>query len=173
VPLHPGRLRVEDVEKIDLIGEQNQKIYIELSHRKLATLGITPRQIFEDIARQNALMPSGKIDTDSDRIYVRVDGAFDAVQSINEVPIHSNGKILRLGDIAEVHRGYQDPPDFVVRYNGKPSVALGIVMRQVDVVIALSLARPRSAWEVSGHGGVDHEATTEVKKRIGLQVQRG
>ncbi len=136
-------LAVADVEKIDLIGEQSEKVFVEFSHRKLATLGISPRQIFENISQQNALTPSGKIDTENDRIYLRVDGAFDAVQSINSVPIQANGKTLRIGDHAEVRRGYQDPPDFAVRYNGKPSVALGVVMSKGGNVVALgeSLAK--------------------------------
>ncbi len=133
-------LSISDVEKIDLIGEQSEKVYVEFSHRKLATLGINPRQIFDSISKQNVLMPSGKIDTVADRIYLRVDGAFDAVQSINSVPVEANGKVLRLGDIAEVHRGYQDPPEFVVRYNGKPTVALGVTMTKGGNVLALGKA---------------------------------
>ena len=130
-------LHVADVEKVDLIGEQDPKVFIEFSHRKLATLGISPRQIFDNITRQNAITPSGKIDTASDRIYLRVDGAFDAVESICNVPIEAAGKILKLGDIAEVRRGYQDPPDFNVRYNGKPSVVMGVVMVKGGNVVAL------------------------------------
>lgn len=130
-------LRVVDIEKVDLIGEQDPKIFIEFSHRKLATLGISPRQIFDNITRQNALTPAGKIDTSSERIYLRVDGSFDAIQSITNVPIEASGKILKLGDIAEIRRGYQDPPDFNVRYNGRPSVVMGVVMVKGGNVVAM------------------------------------
>jgi multidrug efflux pump len=121
-------LRVADVEKVDLIGEQDQKIFIEFSHRKLATLGISPQQIFETVARQNSVTPSGRIDTSDDRVYVRVDGAFDAMEAISEVPIQADGKVFRLGDIATIRRGYEDPPSFNVRYNRQPAVAIGVVM---------------------------------------------
>ncbi|MFO1065550.1 MAG: efflux RND transporter permease subunit [Pirellulales bacterium] len=130
-------LRTPDVEKVDIIGDQAQKVFVEISHAKLATLGISPQQIFDSVNRQNNLAPAGRIDTDSDRIFIRVDGAFDAVQSIADVPVSSNGRLLRLGDIAEVKRGYKDPPDFTVAYNGRPAFALGVVMRKGGNVLAL------------------------------------
>lgn len=130
-------LRIKDVEKIDIVGDLAEKVYVEISHRKLTTLGISPQQIFQSVERQNAIAPAGKIETANDRVYVRVDGAFDAVESILNVPVESNGRILKLGDFAEVKRGYEDPPDMTVRYNGKPAVALGIVMAKGGNVLAL------------------------------------
>lgn len=136
-------VRVADVEKVDIIGDQPQKIYVEISHAKLATLGISPQQIFDSVTRQNAVTPSGRIDTDNDRVFIRVDGAFDAAEAIADVPIASGGRLLRLGDVAEIRRGYQDPPGFTVRYNGKPALALGIVMRKGGNVIELGKALKR------------------------------
>ena len=130
-------LRIGDVEKIDIIGEQPEKVFIELSHNKLATLGISPQKIFDSVTTQNAIVPAGKIETDRDRVFVRVDGEFDAVQSISNVPISGENRTLKLGDIAEIKRGYEDPSEFTVRFDGKQSVALGVVMRKGGNVLAL------------------------------------
>ena len=108
-------LRVPDVNKVDIIGEQPQRIYIEFSHAKLATLGITPQQIFDSVARQNAVASGGSVDTSADRINLRVTGAFSGVEAIAAVPVQADGRMFRLGDIATVKRGYEDPPSFIVR----------------------------------------------------------
>src|SRR5436309_7569590 len=105
-------LRVPDVNKVDIIGERPQKIFIELSHAKLATLGVTPQQIFDSVARQNAVVSGGSIDTAADRINLRVTGAFSGIDAIAAVPVQVDGRIFRLGDIATVKRGYEDPPSF-------------------------------------------------------------
>src|SRR5580704_17869531 len=115
-------LRVPDVNKVDIIGERPEKIFIEFSHAKLATLGITPQQIFDGVARQNAVVSGGSIDTSADRINLRVTGAFSGVDAIAAVPVQAGGSIFRLGDIATVKRGYQDPPSFIVREGGKPAL---------------------------------------------------
>jgi multidrug efflux pump len=141
-------VRLPDVEKVDLIGEQDQKIFIEFSHKKLATLGISPQQIFDSVGRQNSVTPSGMIDTATDRVFVRVDGAFDAVQTISEVPIQGNGRVFKLGDIAEVKRGYEDPPVYTVRFQGKPAIALGVVMNKGGNVIQLGTSLDQAMEEM-------------------------
>src|SRR5438874_9164169 len=118
-------LRVPNVNKADIIGEQPKKIFIELSHAKLATLGITPQQIFDNVARQNAVTSGGSVDTSADRINLRVTGAFSGVDAIAAVPVQVDGRNFRLGDIASIKRGYQDPPSFIVREGGKPALGLG------------------------------------------------
>jgi multidrug efflux pump subunit AcrB len=130
-------LRVPDVNKVDLIGEQSEKIYIEFSHAKLATLGITPRQIFDSVARQNSVVPGGSIETSADRINLRVTGAFSGVDAIAAVPIEADGRTFRLGDIATVTRGYEDPARFLVRTGGKPSIGLGVSMQAGANIITL------------------------------------
>src|SRR5262245_23883674 len=130
-------LRVPDVNKVDILGEQPQKIFIEFSHAKLATLGITPRQIFGSVAKQNAVVSGGSIDTRADRVNVRVTGAFTGVEAIAAVPVQANGRVFRLGDVATVKRGYQDPPGFVVREGGKPALGLGVSMQDGANIIAL------------------------------------
>jgi len=130
-------LRIGDVEKVDIIGEQAERIYIEFSHSKLSTLGVTPQQIFDSVQRQNVLMRSGSIDTKTDRIHVRVSRDFNGIEEIKAVPVQANGRVFRLSDIAEVKRGYEDPPLYLVRFNGKPAVALGVVMSKGGNVVKL------------------------------------
>src|SRR3954468_6920305 len=130
-------LRVFNVNKVDIIGEQPEKIFIELSHTKLATLGITPQQIFDNVARQNAVTSGGSVDTSADRINLRVTGAFSGADAIAAVPVQVDGRIFRLGDIATVKRGYQDPATFVVREGGKPALGLGVSMQDGANILTL------------------------------------
>jgi multidrug efflux pump len=130
-------LRIADVEKVDIIGEQPERIYIEFSHQKLSTLGVTPQQIFDSVQRQNILLRSGSIDTQTDRIHVRVSRDFEGIEQIRAVPVQANGRVFRLSDIAEVKRGYEDPSLYLVRYNGKPAVVLGVVMSKGGNVLNL------------------------------------
>jgi multidrug efflux pump subunit AcrB len=130
-------LRVPDVNKVDIIGERPQKIFIEFSHAKLATLGVTPQQIFDSVARQNAVVPGGSVDTSADRINLRVTGAFSGVAAIAAVPVQANGQIFRLGDIATVKRGYEDPPSFIVRQGGKPALGIGVSMQEGANILTL------------------------------------
>jgi multidrug efflux pump len=99
-------LRIPNIAKVELLGEQPEKIYIEISHKKLATLGIEPLLIFNILDAQNAMTPAGSVDTASDRIYLRVSGDFDSVENIREIGIRANNRQFRLGDIARVYRGY-------------------------------------------------------------------
>src|SRR5262249_10406865 len=130
-------LRVPDVNKVDILGEQPQKIFIEFSHSKLATLGITPQQIFDSVAKQNGVVAGGSVDTAADRVNVRVTGAFSGVDAIAAVPVQANGRVFRLGDIATVKRGYQDPASFIVREGAKPALGLGVSMQDGANIIAL------------------------------------
>jgi multidrug efflux pump len=130
-------LRVPNVNKVDLIGEQPEKIFIELSHAKLATLGITPQQVFDSVARQNAVTSGGSVDTRADRINLRVTGAFSGAEAIAAVPVEASGRIFRLGDIATVTRGYQDPQTFIVREGGKPALGLGVSMQDGANILTL------------------------------------
>ena len=130
-------LRVPDVNKVDIIGERPQKIFIEFSHAKLATLGITPQQIFDSVAKQNAVVSGGSVDTSADRINVRVTGAFSGADAIAAVPVQADGRVFRLGDIATVKRGYEDPATFIVREGGKPAIGLGVSMADGANIITL------------------------------------
>jgi multidrug efflux pump len=130
-------LRVPDVNKVDIIGERPQKIFIEFSHAKLAMLGLTPQQIFDSVARQNAVVSGGSVDTSADRINLRVTGAFSGVAAIAAVPVQADGQIFRLGDVATVKHGYEDPPTFLVRQDGKPALGLGVSMQDGANIITL------------------------------------
>lgn len=121
-------LRVPDVAKVDIIGDQDQKVFIEVSNSKLATLGIDPRQILSTLQTQNAMAPSGTFDTTSDRVFLRSTGDFDSVASIREISIRANNRVFRLGDIANVYRGYVDPPAPKMRFMQKEAVGLGVAM---------------------------------------------
>src|SRR5689334_4503956 len=130
-------LRVSAVNKVDLIGVQPEKIFVEFSHAKLATLGITPQQIFDSMARQNAVTAGGSVETSADRIHLRVTGAFSGAEAIAAVPVQVDGRVFRLGDIATVKRGYEDPPSFLVREDGKPALGIGVSMQDGGNILEL------------------------------------
>jgi multidrug efflux pump len=130
-------LRVPGVNKVDLIGVQPEKMFIEFSHAKLSTLGVTPQQIFDSVARQNAVTAGGSVETSADRIHLRVTGAFSGAEAIAAVPVQADGRVFRLGDIATVKRGYEDPPGFLVREGGRPALGIGVSMQEGGNILAL------------------------------------
>ncbi len=122
-------LHVPGVKKVNIIGEQPERIFVSFSHERLATLGVTPQDIFAALNSQNMLTPAGSIETQGPQIFVRVEGAFDNLEKIRQTPIVAQGRTLKLSDVATVERGYEDPSTFLVRNNGEPALLLGIVMR--------------------------------------------
>jgi multidrug efflux pump len=120
-------LKVPGVTKVDLYGTQDERIYVEFSHAKLATLGITPQALFDSLAKQNNVTPAGTVETSSQRVPLRVTGALDGAKAVAETPVESNGRVFRLGDIATVTHGFVDPPSFIVRQEGKPALGIGVV----------------------------------------------
>ncbi|OPF92204.1 Toluene efflux pump membrane transporter TtgB [Rhodopseudomonas palustris] len=120
-------LKVAGVSKVNIYGTQDEKIYVEFSHAKLATLGLTPQAIFDSLAKQNAVVPAGTVETSSQRVPLRVTGALDGAQAVAETPVESGGRVFRLGDVAEIRHGYVDPTDYQVRQKGKPAIGIGIV----------------------------------------------
>src|SRR5215813_4349791 len=120
-------LRVPGVTKVDLYGTQDERIFVEFSHAKLATLGITPQALFDSLAKQNNVTPAGTVETSAQRVPLRVTGALDGAKAVAETPVESNGRVFRLGDIATVTHDYVDPPTFKVRQEGKPALAVGVV----------------------------------------------
>ncbi|MBB2885449.1 MULTISPECIES: efflux RND transporter permease subunit [Pseudomonas] len=133
-------LKVPMVKKIDLIGKQAKRVYVEFSHERLAALGITPLAIAESLKSQNALLPAGQIDTRGDRVMVRVSGQFASEEAIRNVPITAGGRLIKLGDIATVTRGFEDPPTYTVRHNGQPVLMLGITMTSDGNIVDLGKA---------------------------------
>jgi multidrug efflux pump subunit AcrB len=130
-------LKVTNVVKVNLYGVQDEKIYVEFSHAKLATLGITPQALFDSIAKQNAVTPAGVVETSSQRVSLRVTGALDGAQAVAEIPVESNGRVFRLGDIATVTRGFEDPSDYMVRQRGKAALGVGVVMAKGGNILEL------------------------------------
>jgi len=122
-------LHVPGVKKINIIGERPERIFIEFSYARLANLGISARDIFAALAEQNLVTPAGSIDTDGPQVHLRLDGAFDDLQKIRDTPIAASGRSLKLSDIAEVKRGYEDPASFLIRNDGEPALLLGVVMK--------------------------------------------
>jgi multidrug efflux pump len=120
-------LKVPGVTKVDIYGTQDERIFVEFSHAKLATLGITPQALFDSLAKQNNVVPAGTVETSSQRVPLRVTGALDGARAVAETPVESNGRVFRLGDIATVTHGYVDPPTFKVRQEGKPAIGIGVV----------------------------------------------
>ena len=130
-------LRVTNVAKVELIGLQDEKIFIEVSNAKLATLGVSFDQVQQVLQAQNAITPAGSFETGSDRIYLRPSGAFASVDAIRNISIRANDRLFRLGDVAEVKRGYADPPQPRMRYDGKNALGIAVSMRDGGDIIAL------------------------------------
>ena len=130
-------LRVPDVAKVEFFGEQEEKVYIELSNTRLATLGVDVQTIVNALATQNAIAPAGAFDTPSDKIYLRTSGDFDSVEAIRETTIRANGRLFRIGDIARVFRGYADPPQPKMRFQGREALGIGVSMVKGGDIIEL------------------------------------
>jgi len=122
-------LHVAGVKKVNIIGEQAERIFVSFSHDRLATLGLAPQDIFAALNAHNVLTPAGSIDTKGAQVFVRLDGAYDNLQAIRDTPVAAQGRTLKLGDVATVERGYEDPATFLIRNNGEPALLLGVVMR--------------------------------------------
>jgi multidrug efflux pump len=131
-------LRVPDVAKVELFGAQDEKLYVEISQRRLAQLGLDLNQILAQLGQQNAVESAGAVQTPVDVVQVRVAGQFEAVEQLRAMPIRGgSGNQLRLGDIAEVRRGYVDPPQVKVRHQGREVIALGVSMAKGGDIIRL------------------------------------
>ncbi len=130
-------LRVPDVDEVNIVGAQDERIYVEYSNAKLATSGINPDQIVSTLKQVNGVDPAGIIQTRAEQIQLRVSGDFQSVQSIRNIGIFANDHVFRLGDVANVTRGYVDPPSLEMLFNGKPAVGLAISMRSGGDVLKL------------------------------------
>jgi len=123
-------LHVPGVKKVNIIGEQAERIFVSFSHDRLATLGLSPQDIFAALNNQNLLTPAGSVETKGPEVFLRVDGAFDTLQKIRDTPVVAQGRTLLLSDVATVERGYEDPATFLVRNNGEEALLLGVIMRE-------------------------------------------
>ncbi|HZY15178.1 MAG TPA: efflux RND transporter permease subunit, partial [Ramlibacter sp.] len=134
-------LRVPDVAKVELFGVQDEKLYVEISQKRLAQLGLDLQQVLAQLGQQNAVESAGTLQTPADVLQVRVQGQFEAVEQLRAMPIRgASGNQLRLGDIAEVRRGYVDPPQVKVHHGGQEVIALGVSMTKGGDIIGLGEA---------------------------------
>ncbi|WP_404711982.1 efflux RND transporter permease subunit [Sphingomonas sp. MMS24-J13] len=123
-------LHVPGVKKVNIIGERPERIFVNLSYERLATLGLSARDVFAALSNQNLLTPAGSIDTHGPQVQIRLDGALDDLQRIGDTPLVKNGRTLKLSDVADVRRGYEDPATFMIRNEGEPALVLGVVMKE-------------------------------------------
>jgi len=143
-------LKVPMVRKVDVIGKQAKRIYVEFSHQRLAALGIAPQAIAESLRGQNAVLASGSIDTAGDRVFVRLSGQFATEEDIRNVPVAAGGRLIKLGDFATVRRGFEDPPTYTVRHNGEPVLMLGVVMTGDGNIVELGRSIERTMANIQG-----------------------
>ncbi|MDO9290020.1 MAG: efflux RND transporter permease subunit [Hydrogenophaga sp.] len=145
-------LRVKDVNKVELFGVQDEKLYVEISQKRLAVLGLDMPQVLAALGQQNAVESAGAVQTPGDAVQVRVGGAFNSSEQLRAMPIRAaNGTQLRLGDIADIHLGYADPVQVKVRHNGEDSIALGISMAKGGDIIALGEALKGAVVDIEAH----------------------
>jgi multidrug efflux pump len=123
-------LTVPDVAKIDLLGAQDEKIYLEFSTQQLAAMGLEVSELIQTLQAQNAVQPSGTVDTDDEKIALRISGQFMSEESLKTLNFRFNGRFFRLSDIAKIQRTYADPQQPIFRYNGSPAIGLAISMRK-------------------------------------------
>ncbi|KUZ01788.1 multidrug transporter AcrB [Burkholderia territorii] len=146
--LRTALLRIPGVAKVDYFGDPDQHIFVEISNAELTRLSITPQQLAQAIDAQNAVAPVGTITTANDRVFVRPSGAFKDVQALSDMLITVNRRTFRLGDIAKVTRGYDDPPVTQMRANGQAVLGIGVTMQKGGDVIDLGKALDAKAAEL-------------------------
>jgi multidrug efflux pump len=129
--------RLPEVKKVDLFGVQREQISIDISPARLAQLGLAPQSLIDALRQQNAVQSSGYVETSADRIQLRVDGNYQSVEQIENTALDIGGRRLRLGDFAAVSRGYVDPPDPLMRIEGKNAIGIGVAMEKRGNVINL------------------------------------
>lgn len=123
-------LRVDGVQKVNLLGERPQTVFIELDSNELAQLGLSAQQVFDAIDAQNRLAPSGQVDTQAARVYLRLDTDLSELDKLRNLPLSVDGKSFRLGDIASVEQGYQDPPTYLIRDRSQETLLVGVIMQK-------------------------------------------
>jgi len=165
-------LRVPDTAKVALVGDIPERVYVEFSTARLATLGISPQTIFNAIGQQNAVVAAGTFETPADRVAVRVSGAFSSLAAIRAVPVAANGQTLRLGDIATVTRSPEDPASFLTTHRGKPAVGVAVAMAEGGNVLALGerLKSALAEFKAAVPLGIDVEQISDQPKVVALSV---
>ncbi|MGD9786102.1 MAG: efflux RND transporter permease subunit [Hyphomicrobiaceae bacterium] len=143
-------LATPGVAKVDFIGLQDEKIFLEFSTRQMAALGIDAATLMDSLEAQNAIVPSGVLDAGGERFSVRVSGSFDSEESLKSINLRAGNRFYKLADIAEIRRGYTDPPQPMFRYNGNPAIGLAISMTAGGDVLALGEALTLTMKTIEG-----------------------
>lgn len=142
-------LRVPDVGKVELIGLQDERVYVEIANAKLATFGISLAEVLKQLDAQNAVVPAGSFESQSDRIYLRTSGAFESVAAIRNINIRGGGRLFRLGDVAEVRRDFVDPPQARMRFDGQQALGIAVAMKPGGDIVRLGRALDVAVAEAS------------------------
>jgi multidrug efflux pump len=172
-------LRVPDVSKVQYVGVQEEKIFVETSSAKLASIGLDPQIVEDTLKATNAMVPAGVVQAGAQRVALKITGEFDSVEAIREIGLNANGRTVRLGDVARVYRGYTDPVDTKMHFDGKDAIGLAIAMREGGDVIRMgkdldeAVARVQKALPVgveihavSNQPKVVHESVHEFTKSL-------
>jgi multidrug efflux pump subunit AcrB len=170
-------LRVPNVAKVDLFGVQDEKIYIEISHRKLAQLGLDIGQLAQQLNAQNAVEGAGVVVLPTDNVQVRVTGEFRAVEDLRLLPIRANGLTYKLGDIGTITRGYIDPPRDKMRAGsrgeaGREVIGLGVSMAKGGDIIELGKALADAERRIEAHlpVGIDMAKVADQPRAVSTSV---
>jgi multidrug efflux pump len=163
-------LQVPDVSKIEVLGAQDEQIYIEFSLERLAGLRLNLNQIVATLQAQNLVRPAGTMQGQQERVFLRVTGAFDSESDIEAVNFVSGDRIFRLGDIATVRRGFTDPPQPMFRVNGKPAIGLAIAMRDAGDILALGDNVRREMAELISNMPVGIETTLVADQAVTVDL---
>lgn len=169
-------LRIPDISKVELVGAQDEKVFIELSPQTLANLGIDPQRIAEQLAAQNIVTPAGTIQGPSRQVPLRVTGQFDTVREVQELRLNIGGRTVRLGDAARVWRGYADPPGYTMRFKGRQAIGLSVAMVSSGDVLELgeNLEKTMARLQRDLPVGIEFAKVSDqpriVKNAVGLFV---
>jgi len=167
-------LQAPDVVKVDVYGDQERRIFVEFSQAKLANLHLPPQAIFDSLVKQNALNEGGVFQTSTSRVRVDVSGALTGVEAIAALPVAANGDALRLGDIATVGAGFEDPPSFLARSEGEPAIIVGVAMARGGNVLSFGKNLEQAVAEVRAETpvGIEIEQIADqpkvVEQAVGL-----
>jgi multidrug efflux pump subunit AcrB len=142
-------LHVADVSKIEILGAQDERIFIEFSNKDLANLGLDRATLIAALQAQNVVQPAGAVQTELETLQLRVSGAFQSEEDVRNINFAVGGRVLRLSDIANVRRGYADPPQPMFRVNGEPAIGLAIAMRDGGDILALGKNLTRTMTKLS------------------------
>jgi multidrug efflux pump len=168
-------LRIPDIAKVELVGVQDEKIYIEISNTKIASLGIDASQIAAQLQAQNAIVPAGSLNLDTHTIPLRVSGNFNSVRDVQGLQLSVPGtqRLIRLGDIATVSRGVAEPPFQTIRFKGQPAVAVAVSMKRDGDVLQLgrsldtAMAKIKADLPIGIEFAQVSDQPTIVKKAVG------